>query len=189
MEKKSQYHFSYPPNLHKLDLATLVSMYRDRGIPKKAKPGEYFACAKTGKLIKEGKWWFGLYYSQTSWDKTLTKSCEGYPLTEVEMNVLGLVQSAKDEAVKRDYVEQNSGAIGKLAYMIVNDLKEFGFLSLDDQERLFITPRGEKALQGLARRIYGKKFDADMLVTDQENITKPIIERAKKEDSEQASLF
>lgn len=189
MEKKSTYSFQYPPNLHELDLATLVSMYRDRGIPKKAKPGEYFACAKTHKLIKEGKWWFGLYYSQKAWDDMLTKSCEGYPLTEVEMNVLGLVHSAQDEAVKRDYVEQNSGAVSKLAYMIVNDLKEFGFLSLDDQERLLITPRGEKALQGLARRIYDKKFNADMLRINQEGIAQPVIERAEKEDNEQASLF
>lgn len=189
MEKKPAYSFQYPSNLHELDLATLVSMYRDRGIPKKAKPGEYFACAKTRKLIKEGKWWFGLYYSQKAWDSTLTKSCEGYPLTEVEMNVLGLVHSAKDEAVKRDYVEQNSGVVSKLAYMIVNDLKEFGFLSLDEQERLLITPRGEKALQGLARRIYDKKFSTGMLKINQEGIAQPTIENAKKEDNEQASLF
>ncbi len=81
MDKKSGNHFSYPPNLHELDLATLVSMYRDRGIPKKAKPGEYFGCRVTQKLIKEGKWWFGQYYSQQAWDEMLTKGCEGYPLT------------------------------------------------------------------------------------------------------------
>jgi hypothetical protein len=189
MEKDSTYCFQYPPNLHELDLATLVSMYRDRGIPKKTKPGEYFACAQSRKLIKEGKWWFGQYYSQKAWDETLTKSCEGYPLTEVEMNVLGLVHSAKEEAVKRDYVEQHTGVISKLAYMIVNDLKEFGFLSLDDQERLLITPRGEKALQGLARRIYNKKFNAEMLSVNQKDMAQPTIERAEKEDNEQASLF
>lgn len=189
MDKKSRTHFSYPPNLHELDLATLVSMYRDRGIPKKAKPGEYFGCSLTHKLIKEGKWWFGQYYSQQAWDEMLTKGCEGYPLTEVEMNILGLVFASDDEAPKRDYVEQNSGAVGKLAYMIVNDLKEFGFLSLDDHERLLITPRGEKALQGVTQRIYGKKFNADMLLINQGEITHPKIERAQKEDNEQASLF
>lgn len=190
MEKKSQNHFSYPPNLHELDLATLVSMYRDRGIPKKAKPGEYFACAVTHKLIKEGKWWFGLYYSQDAWNELLTKSCEGYPLTEVEMNVLGMAHAAGDEPPRRDYAEQNCGAINKLAYMIVNDLKEFGFLSIDDQDRLLITPRGEKALQGLARRIYDKKFNPDMLLVNREAVVNPTIERAKKkEDNEQASLF
>lgn len=189
MEKKSQYHFSYPANLHELDLATLVSMYRDRGIPKKAKPGEYFACADTHNLIKEGKWWFGLYYSQQAWDNLLTKSCEGYPLTEVEMNILGMVYSADDEALKRSYVEQQSGAVGKLAYMIVNDLKEYGFLSQDDNERLLIAPRGEKALQGFCQRLYQRKFHPDMLEINQENRTRHPISRADKEDNEQASLF
>lgn len=189
MEKKSDNHFSYPPNLHELDLATLVSMYRDRGIPKKAKPGEYFACTVTHKLIKEGKWWFGCYYSQDAWDETLTKGSEGYPLTEVEMNVLGLVYSAHDQAPRRDYIEQNSGAVSKLAYMIVNDLKEFGFLTLDDHDRLFITPRGEKALHGIAKQIYDKKFKPDMLMVNQGEITNPQIERAPKDESEQANLF
>lgn len=190
MEIKSHNYFSYPPNLHELDLATLVSMYRDRGIPKKAKPGEYFACAVSHKMIKEGKWWFGLYYSQDAWDSLLTKSCEGYPLTEVEMNVLGMVHAADEEPAKRDFVEQNCGAVTKLAYMIVNDLKEFAFLTIDDQERLLITPRGEKALQGLARRIHDKKFNPDMLLVNRDDIINPTIERARKEDdSEQASLF
>lgn len=189
MEKTADNYFDYPPNLHELDLATLVSMYRDRGIPKKAKPGEYFACAGTGRLIKEGKWWFGLYYSQKAWDETLTKGSEGYPLTEVEMNVLGLVFSADEEAPRRDYVEQNCGAVSKLAYMIVNDLKEFGFLTLDDHDRLFITPRGEKALHGISNRLYGKKFKPDMLKINQGEIANPKIERAPKEDSEQANLF
>jgi len=189
MEKTTNNHFSYPPNLHELDLATLVSMYRDRGIPKKAKPGEYFACAHTQKLIKEGKWWFGQYYSQQAWDDTLTRGCEGYPLTEVEMNILGLVYAADEEAPRRDYIEQNSGAVSKLAYMIVNDLKEFGFLSLDDHDRLLITPRGAKALQGIAKKIYGKKFKPDMLRVNQGEVANPQIERATKEDNEQADLF
>ncbi len=189
MEKTTQHYFQYPGNLHEIDLATLVSMYRDRGIPKKAKPGEYFACAKTGNLIKEGKWWFGQYYEQKAWDQTLTKGCEGYPLTEVELNILGMAFAVDDEAPKRDYVEQHAGTISKLSYMIVNDLKEFGFLSMDEQKRLLITPRGEKALQGVARRIYGKKFHPDMLRVNQEDVVQPTIERASKEDSEQASLF
>lgn len=189
MNTPMEYHFSYPPNLHELDLATLVSMYRDRGIPKKAKPGEYFACKVTDKLIKEGKWWFGAYYSQEAWDQTLSKGSEGYPLTEVEMNVLGLVYTVDSEAPRRDYVEQNCGATSKLAYMIVNDLKEFGFLSLDDHDRLLITPRGEKALQGVAKKIYDKKFKPDMLRINQEGITNPKIEEAPKKDSEQANLF
>lgn len=189
MEDNSHTCFSYPPNLHELDLATLVSMYRDRGIPRKAKPGEYFACAVTHRMIKEGKWWFGLYYSQKAWDNLLTKGCEGYPLTKAEMNVLGMAHSAQEEPPGRSYVEQNCGAVSKLAYMIVNDLKEFAFLTIDDQERLLITPRGEKALQGLARRIHNKKFHPDMLLVNQSDVVNPTIERAKKEDNEQASLF
>lgn len=191
MEKKSDVHFSYPPNLHELDLATLVAMYRERGIPKKARPGEYFACGRTHRLIKEGKWWFGRYYSQEAWDELLTKGCEGYPLTEVELNVLGMAYAAEEEPPPRDFVEQNCGAISKLAYMIVNDLKEFGFLSMDDQDRLLITPRGEKALQGIARRIYDRKFKSDMLRVEREgSAPNPTIERAtKKESADQGSLF
>ena len=190
MEKKSDLYFSYPPNLHTLDLATLVSMYRERGLPKKAKPGEYFGCALTQKVVKDGKWWFGQYYSQEAWNKLLTKSCEGYPLTEIEMNVLGLAQVANQGPPKREYVEQNCGALSKLAYMIVNDLKEFGFLSLNEQDRLMITPRGEKALQGIARRMYDRKFNANMLFVNQANSSRPTLERAqKKEENEQAKLF
>jgi hypothetical protein len=189
MEKKPNLYFCYPPNLHELDLATLVSMYRERGMPKKARPGDYFACAVTRKLIKEGKWWFGQYFSQQAWDELLTKSCEGYPLTEVELNVLGMAMAADEEPPSREYVEQHCGAIPKMAYMIVNDLREFGFLSLDDHERLLITPRGEKALQGIVRRIYEKKFSTEMLLVSQGGSEQPTIERARKKDSEQASLF
>jgi len=192
MEKKSDFHFSYPPNLQELDLATLVSMYRDRGLPKKAKPGRYFACAVTHRLIKEGKWWFGLYYSQKAWDNLLTRGSEGYPLTEVELNVLGMVLNAGNDTVLRDNVERHCGAVSKLAYMIVNDLKEFGFLATETTDRLMITPRGEKALQGIARRIYDRKFTPDMLLVNQDGPPQRAMEHAgssKKEDSDQASLF
>src|SRR5690625_5199808 len=189
MEKTAQHCFRYPGNLHEIDLATLVSMYRDRGMPKKSKPGEYFACAATGNLIKEGKWWFGQHYEQKAWDRTLTTGCEGYPLTEVEMNILGMALGSGGEAPRRDYVEQHAGVISKLSYMIVNDLKEFGFLSIDEHKRLLITPRGEKALHGIAQRIYGKKFHPDMLKVNQEVVAQPALERASKEDNEPASLF
>lgn len=189
IEKKSDFHFSYPPNLHELDLATLVSMYRDRGLPRKARAGEYFACAVTRRLVKDAKWWFGQYYSQKAWDDLLTKGSEGYPLTDVELNVLGMVLDAGDEPVRREYVEEHSGAVSRLAYMIVNDLKEFGFLSVDG-DRLFITPRGEKALQGLAKRMYDRRFTPEMLQVHQDGRSHPPYERArKKKDDEQASLF
>lgn len=190
MEKKSNLHFSYPPNLHELDLATLVSMYRERGMPRKAKTGQYFACAVTHRMIKDGKWWFGLYYSQKAWDNLLTKGSEGYPLTETELNVLGLVLDAGNNTVGRDYVEENCGTISKLTFMIINDLKEYGFLAIEDNDRLLITPRGEKALQGIARRIYEKKFTAEMLLVNKDQGAAPKMERARKaEGNDQASLF
>ncbi len=189
IKKDSNLHFKYPANLNVLDLATLVSMYRDRGAPKKASPGNYFACALTNNLIKDGKRWFGHYYSQQAWNKLLTKSCEGYPLTEVELNILGLAMAAGNEPPARSCAEQHSGAIEKLAFMIVNDLKEFGFLSLNDQDRLLITPRGEKALQGIAQRIYGKKFNSQMLAVNKSDLIHPTIERAPKKDIEQTRLF
>src|SRR5699024_7358563 len=105
------------------------------------------------------------------------------------MNILGLAYAAEDGAPKRGFAEQHAGVISKLSYMIVNDLKEFGFLSIDEQKRLLITPRGEKALQGIAQHIYGKKFHPDMLKINQEIVVQPAIERASKEDNEQASLF
>ena len=187
MQKRSDFHFIYPPNIQELDLATMVNMYRSRGEPRKAAPGEFFACTTSKTLIKEGKWWFGLYYSQKSWDLLLTKGSEGYPLTDAELEILGLVYIHDQEAPHREYVEKNSGIMPKLAYLIVNDLRSFGFFDEDDEGFLRITPRGEKALHGLARRIYEKRFMPEMLggyISSDE----PSIEQAKKE-SDQTSLF
>lgn len=165
MDRKSDFIFKYPPNLQELDLATMVSMYRERGEPKKAAPGKYLACAVSRKLLKEAKWWFGLYYSQESWNALLTKSSEGYPLTEAEMNALGLILESGDDPPHREYVEQNIGVMQKLAYLILNDLKQFGFIREDDQGYLAVTPRGERALQGISRRIYQKRFSPAMLIS------------------------
>lgn len=162
MQKTSDFIFKYPPNLQELDLATMVSMYRSRGEPRKAAAGKYLACAVSHKLLKDAKWWFGLYYSQAAWDQLLTKSSEGYPLTETEMNVLGLI-AASEEPPHREYVEKNVGVISKLAYLIVSDLKQFGFITEDDQGFLHINSRGDRALQGITRRLYGKRFSPEML--------------------------
>ncbi len=189
MEKRSEYHFRYPPNIHELDLATMVSMYRARGEPRKAPPGTYLACAITRKLLKEGKWWFGLYYSQSSWNSLLTKHSEGYPLTEYELNILGLVKVLSDEPPHRDYVEKNCGTIPKLAYLIVNDLKQFGFMSEDEQGFLTIEYRGEKALDGISRRIYEKRFTADLLSGLKDRLGEDIFKFSQKSSSEQTSLF
>lgn len=190
MEKKSDLHFKYPPNIHELDLATLVSLYRSRGEPQQASPGNYLGCALTHQLVKQAKWWFGLYYSQKAWDTLLTKGSEGFPLTEVELNILGLTLARiDDEAPHRDFVEKNCGVIPKLGFLIVNDLKQFGFLAEDDSGHLRITPRGEKALQGISRRIYEKKFSSSMLLVNRQQTIDPKIARARKKHSEQTKLF
>lgn len=134
MPDESAPYFKYPSNLNRLDLATLVSMYRDRGIPKEAKAGKYFCCALTRAMIKKGKWWFGYYYSQDAWNQLLTSHSEGYPLTNVELNILGLPLVADDAPPNRTYVEEQTSIPSKLAYMIVSDLNTFGFLSIENQK-------------------------------------------------------
>ncbi len=188
MQKRSNFHFKYPPNIHTLDLATMVSMYRSRGEPRKAGPGEYISCSISQELMKEGKWWFGLFYSQEVWDELLTKGSEGFPLTNIELNVLGQVYLSEEEAPHREFVEKNAGVVDKLAYLIVNDLRTFGFLSEDESGFVRITPRGEKALHGISRRIYEKRFLPEML-SDAPAPEEPRIEEAQKKDKEQTSLF
>ena len=189
MFTRSDLYFQYPPNLNILDLATLVSMYRSRGEPRRAQPGEYLGCAKSLKLVKEAKWWFGLYYSQSSWDHMLTKDSKGYPLTPVELNVLGLTGLADDKMSQRTFVENNSGAIPKLVYMVVNDLKVFEFIDESEEGFLQITKDGEKALNGIARRMYEKKFVPEMLLVNQVNNLEPKVTQAKKSENPQINMF
>ncbi len=188
MQKRSNFHFKYPPNIHALDLATMVNMYRSRGEPRKAAAGEYISCAITQTLLKEAKWWFGLYYSQDVWDELLTKGSEGFPLTNIELNVLGQVFVSEDDAPHREFIEKNAGVTEKLAYLILSDLRTFGFLTEDDGGFVRITPRGEKALHGISRRIYEKRFLPEML-SDAPIQEEPKIEQAQKKDKEQTSLF
>ncbi len=189
MHKRSDFHFKYPPNIYELDLATMVNMFRSRGEPRKAPPGQYFACAYSQELLKEAKWWFGLYFSQSTWDLLLTKGSEGYPLTNIELNVLGQVYMAEEDVPHREVVERNAGVTEKLAYLVVNDLRTFGFLTEDDSGFLRITPRGEKALHGIARRMYEKRFLPEMLSDEPLPQHPPSIEQAQKRDEEQTSLF
>lgn len=188
MQKRSNFYFKYPPNIQELDLATMVNLFRTRGEPKKADPGKHFACAVTQNLLREGKHWFGLYYSQKTWDNLLTKGSEGFPMTEAELNVLGKLYMAQEESPHREIIEKSSGVTEKLAYLIVNDLRSFGFILEDEGGFLTITPRGEKALHGIARRIYEKRFMPEML-NNFEIREDPTIERAQKSDQEQRSLF
>lgn len=188
MQKRSSFHFKYPPNIHELDLATMVNMFRTRGEPRRAPAGEYFACTISQELLKEGKWWFGLCYSQKAWDNLLTKGSEGFPLTEAELNVLGKVYMHEQDPPHREVIERSSGVTEKLAYLIVNDLRAFGFFQEDEGGFLRITPRGERALNGIARRIYEKRFMPEML-NNFEIKEDPTIEQAQKRDQEQRSLF
>ncbi len=188
MQKRTDFHFRYPPNIDMLDLATMVNMYRSRGEPRKSPAGEYISCSISQELMKEGKWWFGQFYSQRIWDELLTKGSEGFPLTDVELVILGNVFISEDEPPHREYIEKSSRITDKLAYLIVNDLRTFGFLHEDDEGFLSITPRGEKALHGISRRIYEKRFMPEML-SDAPIPEEPRIEQAQKKDREQTSLF
>ncbi len=186
MQKKSEFIFKYPPNLQELDLATMVSMYRDRGEPRRAAPGKYLACAESHKLLKHAKWWFGLYYSQPAWDSLLTKSSEGYPLTEAELNLLGLLLTLDEEPPQREFAEKNLGVLQKLGYLIVNDMRQFGFISEDEYGYLSITTAGERALQGICRRLYGKRFSPEMLELYHLD---PTFARTTTSPNDQPSLF
>ena len=166
----------------------MVNMFRSRGEPRKAPPGEYISCAISQELMKEGKWWFGLFYSQRIWDGLLSKGSEGFPLTHIELNVLGTIYMSEEDVPHREYVEKNAGCTEKLAYLVVNDLRAFGFISEDDSGFVRITPRGEKALHGIARRIYEKRFMPEM-ISDEPIREEPRIEEAQKKDKEQTSLF
>lgn len=189
MIKRTELYFRYPENLNILDLANLVNMYRSRGEPRKAPSGEYFLCNITNKLIKEAKWWFGIYYSQSAWDMLITKNSGGYPLTEAEMNILGLALEEDSKKKKRDFIEKNSGALPQLSFMIINDLKQFGFLKEDENACLYATEKGDKALNGICRRIYEKKYVPEMLYINQVNLYEPTVTRAEKSSDSQINLF
>ena len=185
--KKNPKYFQYPPNLNSLDLANIISLYRSRGEPANAGPGEYFGCASTFRLIKKAKTWFGLHYSQQAWDALLSKGSLGYPLTEVEMNILGMACMPPEEDIDRNYIENKCGAMVQLAFLIVNDLKQFGFLKEAEGGKLSITADGEKALNGIAQRLYDKRFSPDMLLVN--SSSNPTIAQARKKENNQKDLF
>lgn len=163
-QKKSDLYFQYPANLQTLDLATMVHLYRHRGEPYEAKASEVIACAVTRKILKSCKKWFGLYYSQKAWDQLLTNNAEGYPLTDAELNILGLFLIPPIENMTRSFVEANVSVMPQMAFLIINDLKQFGFLEETEvPDKFVVTAMGIKALDGLCRKIYEKKFSPDML--------------------------
>ncbi|MEX2397082.1 MAG: hypothetical protein WD491_08660 [Balneolales bacterium] len=179
--------FQYPPNLNSLDLASIISLYRSRGEPSNASAGDYFGCAATFKLIKKAKTWFGLTYSQSAWDALLTKDSKGFPLTEVELNILGMAHIPPDPDTDRTVIEKKCGILPQLAFLIVNDLKQFGFLEEDEIGKLSVTKSGEDALHGIALRLFDRHFSPDMLLCNRD--AEPTIARARKTENNQKNLF
>lgn len=179
----------YPPNLHELDLASMVSLYRSRGEPRRAAPGKFLGCSLTGELIREGKWWFGLYYSQSAWDRLLTKNSGGYPMTHTEFLAMGKIKIAA-EPCYREFLEAQVGVSPKLAYLIINDLKQFGFIQEDIHGVLFLSPDGEKALDGISRRLFGKRFVPEFInEVDADHDVIPGSRAAQGSPVNQVSLF
>lgn len=189
MIKRSEFVFRYPSNLHQFDLATLVSLYRARGEPVRAPVGELFGCPVTHRLMKEAKRWFGITYSQQGWDQLLTKDAKGYPLTEVELNVMGLAVGYPGLPNTREFIEKNSGTTSQLVFMVINDLRAFGFVDETESGVVSLTQDGEDALQGISRRIYEKKFLPDMLLVNQKRTMTTQPDLAQKKEGPQIDLF
>lgn len=187
--EKSDLCFRYPVNLNILDLASLVGMYRNRGLPVKSEPGSHICCAQSHKLVREAKTWFGLHYSQQGWDLLLTPNSGGYPLTQVEFNILGMIHAFPKNEVDRPRLEASCGVVSQLAFIILNDLKAFGFIEEDNHGHFDLTSNGDKALQGFAKRVYERKFNAEMLLVKRRVMPEPKIDRAKKIGDDQISLF
>lgn len=188
--KGSAKYFMYPDNLNILDLASIVSMYRSRGKPVKAPSGEYYACCDSRKLIKEAKYWFGLYYSQQAWDEYLTPDSGGYPLTDVEMDIMAkTLYPQKEGPVMRQEIEESLDIVPQLGFLIINDLRQFGFMEEDESNFLYLTPQGEAAFQGIASRIFQKPFSPEMFATKESKQEKPEIKKAEKQSDRQIRLF
>ncbi|MCH8485303.1 MAG: hypothetical protein LAT75_00455 [Candidatus Cyclonatronum sp.] len=153
----------YPPNIQILDLATLVSLYRSRGEPFDVPAAEIVSCAVTHRIIKRTKRWFGLHYSQKAWDSLLTTGSEGYPLTPAEFNILGLAGLPPQPPLTREFAQKNCGTTAELGYLIINDLVQFGFLEATAGHELYLAERGEIALDGISRRLYGTEFKPELL--------------------------
>lgn len=163
-----QPYFQYPPNINMLDLATIVSLYRSRGEPYKAAPGEIIACAREKKIIKQSKTWFGLHFSQSAWDEMLTEGSEGFPLTVAEFNILGMVYTPVSPQQDKEFIEQHCGIVSQMAFMIFGDLRQYGFIKQEDGEdsepEYGLTTKGEEALEGLSWRLYEREYDEELLL-------------------------
>jgi hypothetical protein len=155
--------FNYPANIHQIELANLILIYRSRGEVVQASPSNYLCCAMDDVLIKQGKTWFGKTFSQDAWDKMITPYSSGYPLTPYEMHILGYAAFRHEgNAYTKQQVETCLKLSSSFVYVLINDLVNFGFIELQD-DQLILTETGDKALHGISRRIFKKRYREEML--------------------------
>jgi len=93
----------------------------------------------------------------------LTTGSEGYPLTEIEYNVLGLVLTPPQPRISREFIEQNCGIVSQLGFLIFNDLRQFGFIEEPEEHLFELSHRGEVALDGLSRRLFDEAYKQEFL--------------------------
>jgi hypothetical protein len=175
--------FNYPANIHQIELANLILIYRSRGEVVQASPSNYLCCAADDILIKQGKTWFGKTFSQDAWDRMITPYSNGYPLTPYEMHILGYASFKHNgENFTKQEVESCLKLSSSFVYVLINDLVGFGFIELQD-EKLIINETGEKALQGISRRIFKKRYREEMLPHISGHILPPNKQKNRKSGS------
>src|SRR5690625_7411016 len=86
------------------------------------------------------------------------------------MSALSLIFTMQDDPPQREFIEKNMGVLPKLAYLIINDISQFGFIEESEHGLLTITQKGEQALNGISRRLYGKRITPAMLVLYQHDL-------------------
>lgn len=188
--------FQYPGNIGDVELASMILLYRSRGEVVKATPSTFFCCSLENRLIKQAKDWFGKSYSQSAWDRMLTNGSKGYPLTPHEMHLLGYAATKKPnhQFYLRNEVSRYLQLPESFCYVLMNDLEQFGFLQQGEQQQMLITDEGEKALQGISRRIFKKRYREEFLphISGEilpENPSKLSKSASKSGSRQQSSLF
>ena len=132
MEKKSNHIFSYPPNLQELDLATLVNLYRERGEVLKALDGKLRGLRNHKKTAEGGQIVVWSFLQPGRLGLSPYKKLGRLSINGSRNERPGLVYSNRKEPPHREFVEKNIGTLPKLAYLIINDIKQFGFIKEDE---------------------------------------------------------
>lgn len=175
---------SYPGNLQSLDLATMVHLFRNRGEPRRAAGGDYFFCVNSLDLVKEARNWFGVHIGIQAWDRMMTPHSNGYPLTAVEIRLLGSIRYCEGQCRPRSDLESEAEVHPQLLSLIIRDLIQFGFLT-DEDSLLRVSADGERALHGYSRHYFGKTYYPGLLDEDE---TLPV-RSSRGGGSEQPNLF